>query len=87
MGGLSMQTRTAPNVSGFASAQGNFRMVFVQSAMDLTSYRACESWLKSMHAVVRSAMRPSERRVGRRRAALYRTPVFVQEIASSMQQI
>ena len=36
----------------FASTNGNFRLLFVQSAVDLTSYRACASWLKSIHAVV-----------------------------------
>ena len=36
----------------FASSDGKFRLLYVQSAVDLTSYRACESWLKSIHAVV-----------------------------------
>ena len=36
----------------FASPEGNFRLVFVQSAMDLGGYRSCESWLKSIRALV-----------------------------------
>ena len=70
----------------FASPDGNFRLLFVQSGIDLASYRSCETWLKSIHAVVDGlrAERPREewdgvviRYTGR--------PVFVQEIASSMQ--
>jgi predicted RND superfamily exporter protein/lauroyl/myristoyl acyltransferase len=86
MGGFSMQQGQPQISSGFASSQGNFRMVFVQSAMDLTSYRACESWLKSMHAVV------AELQAGPAKAEwegivvrFTGRPVFVQEIASSMQ--
>ncbi len=36
----------------FASADGKFRLLYVESAVDLSSYRSCESWLKSIHAVV-----------------------------------
>jgi predicted RND superfamily exporter protein/lauroyl/myristoyl acyltransferase len=70
----------------FASPDGNFRLLFIQSGIDLASYRSCETWLKSIHAVVDGlrAERPAEdwdgvvvRYTGR--------PVFVQEIASSMQ--
>jgi predicted RND superfamily exporter protein/lauroyl/myristoyl acyltransferase len=39
----------------FASSEGNFRLVFVQSGVDLSSYRQCASWLKSIRAVVRSS--------------------------------
>jgi predicted RND superfamily exporter protein len=84
--GFSMQQGQPQMLSGFASAQGTFRMVFVQSAMDLTSYRACADWLKSIHAVVANlqAGEPKEEWAG----VVVRftgRPVFVQEIASSMQ--
>jgi uncharacterized protein len=84
--GLSMQPGQPQMMSGFASAQGNFRMVFVQSAMDLTSYRACESWLKSMHAVV-ADLRAGPAKAEWEGVVVHYTgrPVFVQEIASSMQ--
>jgi predicted RND superfamily exporter protein/lauroyl/myristoyl acyltransferase len=70
----------------FSSSEGNFRLVFVQSAVDLSGYRACERWLKSIRAVVAGlqAEQPKEdwsgvtvRHTGR--------PVFVAEIAESMQ--
>ncbi len=70
----------------FASADGTFRLLYVQSAIDLGSYRSCESWLKSIHEVVDGLRSegPKEdwdgvtvRYTGR--------PVFVEEIATSMQ--
>ncbi len=72
----------------FASSDGNFRLLFVQSAIDLGSYRSCESWLKSIQAVVeRPASRghPKEEWAG---VVVRYTgrPVFVVEIASSMQR-
>jgi len=86
LGGLSMQPGQPQMLSGFASAQGNFRMVFVQSAMDLTSYRACESWLKSMHAVVADLQAgPAKEEWAGVVVRFTGRPVFVQEIASSMQ--
>ena len=30
----------------FASPDGKFRLLYVESAVDLSSYRSCESWLK-----------------------------------------
>ena len=68
----------------FASAEGGFRMLFVQSAVDLASYRSCESWLKSIHAVVAELRREQPEWEG---VVIHYTgrPVFVQEIASSMQ--
>ena len=71
----------------FSSSGGNFRLLFVQASMDLASYRACATWLKAIHAVVDDlrAEQPKEewegvviRYTGR--------PVFVTEIASSMQR-
>ena len=83
---FSMRQGQPQMMSGFASSQGTFRLVFVQSAIDLTSYRSCESWLNAIHAVVAElrAGQPKEewdgvvvRYTGR--------PVFVREIAASMQ--
>jgi predicted RND superfamily exporter protein/lauroyl/myristoyl acyltransferase len=82
LSGLSMDQ--SPQM--FASAEGTFRLLYVQSAIDLGSYRACESWLKSIHEVVDGLRSegPKEdwdgvtvRFTGR--------PVFVEEIATSMQ--
>ncbi len=36
----------------FASPDGTFRLLYVESALDLGSYRSCESWLKAIHAIV-----------------------------------
>src|ERR1019366_6692040 len=86
LGGLSMQPGQPQMLSGFASAQGNFRMVFVQSAMDLTSYRTCESWLKSMRAVVANLQAGHAKEEWAGVVVRFTgRPVFVQEIASSMQ--
>ncbi|MGO8927252.1 MAG: MMPL family transporter [Limisphaerales bacterium] len=83
---FSMKQGQPQMLSGFASSQGTFHLVFVQSAMDLTSYRSCAGWLKSIQAVVADlrAGQPKEdwegvvvRYTGR--------PVFVREIAASMQ--
>ena len=86
VGGFSMQQGQPQMLSGFASSQGTFRMVFVQSAIDLTSYRACESWLKSMRAVVADLQAGPAG--GEWKGVVVRftgRPVFVREIASSMQ--
>src|SRR6266540_3700824 len=42
----------------FASADGTFRVVFVEAARDLASYRACIAWLEEVKAVVASALEP-----------------------------
>ncbi len=71
----------------FESTNGTFRLLYVQSAVDLGSYRSCESWLKAIHEVVDGLRSegPKEdwdgvtiRFTGR--------PVFVEEIATSMQR-
>ena len=70
----------------FASAEGNFRLLFVQSAVDLASYRACESWLKSIRAVV-DGLRAEQPKADWEGVVVHYTgrPVFVEEIARSMQ--
>jgi uncharacterized protein len=71
----------------FASAEGNFRLVFVQSAVDLSSYRTCESWLKSVEGIV-AGLRGSEPKEEWEGTVVRYTgrPVFVREFAGSMQQ-
>ena len=83
------------NISGLSMDQGNqmfastdrkFRLLFVQSAVDLTSYRACESWLKSIHAVVADLQTGSSKDDWKNATVHYTgRPVFVEEIAASMQ--
>jgi predicted RND superfamily exporter protein/lauroyl/myristoyl acyltransferase len=70
----------------FASQEGNFRLVFVESAVDLGSYRSCASWLKSIEAAV-AGLR-SEQPIEEWDGVVVRytgRPVFVNEIATSMQ--
>ena len=71
----------------FASSEGTFRLLFVVSAIDLGSYRSCESWLKAIRAAVDGlrAEGPKEEWAG---VVVHYTgrPVFVVEIARSMQR-
>ena len=36
----------------FTSTNGTYHLLYLQSAVDLTSYRACESWLQAIRSVV-----------------------------------
>ena len=70
----------------FASTDGKFRLLYLQSAVDLTSYRDCENWLKSIHAVVTELQNGKSKNDWKDAAVRYTgRPVFVQEIATSMQ--
>ena len=64
----------------FASADGKFRLLYVESAVDLSGYSSCESWLKSIRAIVGAP--------GTNGVVIHYTgrPVFVEEIATSMQR-
>jgi len=71
----------------FASPDGTFRLLYVESAVDLGSYRSCESWLKSIHAIVDSQPNTNADVTGTNGIVIGYTgrPVFVEEIATSMQ--
>lgn len=67
----------------FASADGKYRLLYVQSAVELANYRSCASWLKSIRAIV------AEVQAKQPKPAVIRytgRPVFVEEIATSMQR-
>ena len=66
----------------FASADGKYRLLYVQSAIDLTSYRSCASWLKSIRAIAAEVQATQEKPAVIRYTG---RPVFVEEIATSMQ--
>ena len=68
----------------FASADGKFRVLYVQSAVDLAGYRQCESWLKAIHGIV--AQVTAEDSWHGKIVRFTGRPVFVEEIATSMQQ-
>ena len=69
----------------FASADGTFRVLFVQARPDLADYRSCSSWLTSVQHVV-AGLRADQ--ADSRDAVIRYTgrPAFVTEIASSMQR-
>ncbi len=70
----------------FASADGKFRLLYLQSAVDLTSYRACENWLKAIHAVVAELQSGPAKENWKGVTVRYTgRPVFVEEIATTMQ--
>ncbi len=71
----------------FASPDGKFRLLYVESAVDLGSYRPCESWLKSIHAFV-DGLRAGQTKEDWNGVVVRYTgrPVFVAEIAKSMQR-
>jgi predicted RND superfamily exporter protein len=82
LSGLSMDQ--SPQM--FASADGTFRLVYVQSAVDLGGYRECENWLKSIREVV-DGLRSEGPKDDWDGVTIRFTgrPVFVEEIATSMQ--
>ncbi len=82
----------------FASTNGTYHLLYLQSAVDLTGYRECESWLKAIHGVVADLQSgvgrvpspgdSSEPAKDEWKGVVVRytgRPVFVEEIASSMQ--
>jgi predicted RND superfamily exporter protein len=70
----------------FASADGTFRVLYVESAVDLASYRSCEKWLKAIHEVV-DGLKAGASKDDWNGVAVHYTgrPVFVEEVATSMQ--
>ena len=71
----------------FASAEGNFRLLYVEASTDLASYRSCASWLKAIQAVV-AELRAGQSKEDWKGVVVRYTgrPVFVREIAESMQR-
>ena len=70
----------------FASSDGKYRILYVQSAVDLTGYRECERWLKAIHAAVND-LESGPAKADWQGVTVHYTgrPVFVEEIATSMQ--
>jgi predicted RND superfamily exporter protein len=69
----------------FASADGTFRVLFVEAAMDLTSYKTCTKWLQAVTGIVESARTNS---VGGTNTVVRYTgrPAFVAEIGGGMER-
>ncbi len=69
----------------FSSADGTFRILFVQARPALAGYRACADWLAKMRRTV--AETQAQKLEWRETTVRYTgRPVFVAEIASSMQR-
>lgn len=68
----------------FASSDGLFRVLFVESAVDLASYKACRAWLDDIRRVI-----AQERSTGNSwdgvEIHVSGRPVFVSEIAGGME--
>jgi predicted RND superfamily exporter protein len=70
----------------FASSNGTYHLIYVQSAVDLTGYRQCETWLKAIHAAVADVQSgPAKADWTGVQVRYTGRPVFVEEIATSMQ--
>jgi predicted RND superfamily exporter protein len=69
--------------SMFASADGTFRMIFVEASHDLNTYKQCDDWLKAIEPMSQSASRQARDR----KVMLHFTgrPAFVAEVALGMQ--
>jgi len=71
----------------FPSSQGNFRVLLVQSAVDLGGYRSCESWLGSIRGLVDSLRAGASKAEWAGVVVRYTgRPAFVVEIARSMRR-
>jgi predicted RND superfamily exporter protein len=70
----------------FASTNGTYHLLYLQSAVDLTGYAACEKWLRQIHAVVVELQTGPAKAEWQGVVVRYTgRPVFVEEIATSMQ--
>jgi predicted RND superfamily exporter protein/lauroyl/myristoyl acyltransferase len=70
----------------FASTNGTYHLLYLQSAVDLTSYRECEDWLRAIQGVVAELQTGPSKDDWNGAAVRYTgRPVFVEEIATSMQ--
>ena len=70
----------------FRSPDGTFRVVYVQSQVNLRGYRECDAWLRAVKPIVFSALGPLGEPASRRPVAAGFTgrPAFVAETALGM---
>jgi predicted RND superfamily exporter protein len=73
------------NQQMFASSDGKFRVLYVESAVDLAGYQQCESWLKKIHGIVDGQKGGASNEWSGITIRYTGRPVFVQEVATSMQ--
>ena len=68
----------------FASADGTFRLLFVEAQPQLDGYRACSSWFQSIQSAVKD-VRNGDAKFADVNVHFTGSPAFVSEIASQMQ--
>jgi predicted RND superfamily exporter protein len=68
----------------FASADGKFRLVFIQSAQELQSYPQCERWLNVVRPAVSSAIAGLGKQSAEVKVQFTGRPMFVVETALGM---
>jgi len=68
----------------FASREGTFRLLFVEAKPDITSYRACRTWLTEIQRVIAEA-RIAGRIPPQAKLQFTGRPAFVTEIAGGME--
>jgi predicted RND superfamily exporter protein len=68
----------------FVSADGTFRLIFVQARPELGGYRECTDWLKSIQTAVK-IIQSGDTNFADVKVHFTGRPVFVSEIASQMQ--
>ena len=69
----------------FVSSDGTFRLLFVQARPELDSYAACAAWMKSVKAAV-TGLQLGQKEWEGTIVRYTGRPVFVTEVASSMQK-
>ena len=79
------QSSLGTGESLFVSSNGTFRVMFVEAAPDLSSYKACLAWLQSIRAV-ETALRESGRLPPGLSVRYTGRPAFVSEIAGGMER-
>ncbi len=70
----------------FSSADGKFRLIFVQSRAELKGYRECTAWLNLIKASVNNALALSPSPAKNLAIGYTGRPAFVAEISASMQR-
>lgn len=73
------------NQQMFASTDGTFHVLYVQSTVDLSGYRECESFLKTIRGIVNGLQSKEPEKWKDVTVHYTGRPVFVKEIATSMQ--
>lgn len=83
--GLGGGLMSAQEQAGFASADGKYRVVFVEAREDLSNYRDCAVWLKNVKAAISFCENTADW-PGNVTLRFTGAPAFVTEVASGMER-